>query len=239
MPDIRNYRPSISLTKSKIMAKVLDVPTSGSVGGVTHSHGRAGQYIRARRMPCQPVGTGRRGVIRAAFGAASGAWAALSLSVQAAWTSYADSHPYSDKLGQSIKLTGHQMFVAINTMLQNCGAAVSSTIPVTDSTFAAGFSAFTAVHAGAITLTPSGLGLVTDYLLIGLSAPQSGGRGFCKTFWQWGHVAGNSVAATVLTAAYTAEFGPVSAGQRIFYRLTPVNLYGVRGASNEGFIVVT
>ena len=161
MQDIRNYRPSISLNESESMAKVLDVPTSGSVGGVTHSHGRAGQYIRARRMPCQPVGSGRRGVIRAAFGAASGAWAGLTQTVQAAWTSYADSHPYSDSLGQSIKLTGHQMFVAINTMLLNCGAAVSSTIPVTDATFAAGFSAFTAVHAGAITLTPSGLGLVT------------------------------------------------------------------------------
>lgn len=219
--------------------KILSDPSSGSIGGVTHSHNRAGQYTRARRTPVQPVGTGRRGVIRAAFGSASSAWSALTASVQAAWQSYANGHPYSDSLGQAIKLTGHQMYVAINTMLINCGQAISSSIPVTDTVFSAQFTAFTAVHAGALTLTPAGLGQATDFLLIGLSAPQSGGRSFCKTFWQYGHVAGNVVAATVLTTAYVAQFGAVSAGQRIFYRLTPVNQYGVRGNPNEGFIVVT
>ena len=219
--------------------KILTSPSSGSIAGSTYSHNRAGQYVRNRRSPTQPVGTGRRGVIRAAFGAASTAWASLSQSVQAAWTSYAAGHPYSDSLGQSIKLTGHQMYVAINTMLINCGVAQSASIPVSDSVFSAQFTAFTAVHAGAITLTPSGLGAVGDHLLVALSAPQSGGRSFCKTFWQQTALAGNSVAATVLTTAYVAQFGAVQAGQRIFYRLTPVNQYGVRGNSNEGFIVVT
>jgi hypothetical protein len=218
--------------------KILTSPSSGSIAGTTYSHNRAGQYVRNRRSPTQPVGTGRRGVIRAAFGAASTAWASLSQAVQAAWTSYAAGHPYSDSLGQSIKLTGHQMYVAINTMLINCGVPQSATIPVSDAVFSAQFTAFTAVHAGAITITPSGLGAAGDHLLIALSAPQSGGRGFCKTFWQQTVVAGNVVAATVLTTAYVAQFGAVQAGQRIFYRLTPVNQYGVRGNSNEGFIVV-
>jgi hypothetical protein len=219
--------------------KILTSPSSGSIAGTTYSHGRAGQYTRNRRSPCQPVGTGRRGVVRAAFGAASAAWAALTGAVQAAWQSYADSHPYVDSLGQSIKLTGHQMYVAINSQLINCGQAQSSAIPVTDTVFSAQFTAFTAVHAGAMTLTPAGLGLVTDHLLIAVSAPQSGGRSFCKTFWQYGTALGNSVTPIVMTTGYAAEFGSPSLGQRIFYRLTPVNQYGVRGASNEGYIVVT
>jgi len=221
------------------MAKILSQPTSGSLAGTTYSHNRAGQYMRNRRMPCQPVGTGRRGVVRAAFGAASGAWAALTGAVQAAWTAYAAGHPYVDSLGQSIKLTGHQMYVAINAMLINCGSAQSAAIPVTDTVYSAQFTAFTAVHAGVISLTPSGLGLVTDFLLLAFSAPQSGGRSFCKTFWQYGHVLGNSVTPVVLTTAYKAQFGDVTAGQRIFYRLTPVNQYGVRGTSNEGYITVS
>jgi hypothetical protein len=131
------------------------------------------------------------------------------------------------------------MYVAINAMLINCGVAQSAVIPVTDTVFAAQFTAFTAVHAGAISLTPSGLGGATDYLLIALSAPQSGGRGYCKTFWQSQHVAGNAVTPVVLTTIYKAQFGDVAAGQRIFYRLTPVNQYGVRGTANEGFIIVS
>jgi hypothetical protein len=219
--------------------KILTSPSSGSIAGVTYSHGRAGQYTRNRRAPCQPVGTGRRGVVRAAFGSASSAWAALTGIVQAAWSTYADGHPYVDALGQSIKLTGHQMYVAINAQLINCGAVQSAVIPASDTVFSAQFTAFTAVHAGAISLTPAGLGLITDYLLLAFSRPQSGGRTFCKTFWQYGHVVGNSVTPVVLTTAYKAQFGDVIVGQRIFYRLTPVNAYGVRGSSNEGYIVVT
>ena len=170
--------------------KILTSPSSGSIAGTTYSHNRAGQYTRNRRMPCQPVGTGRRGVVKAAFGAASSAWGALTASVQAAWTAYAAGHPYVDSLGQSIKLTGHQMYVAINAMLINCGLPQSAVIPVSDSVFSAQFTAFTAIHAGAISITPAGLGAVGDFLLLAFSAPQSGGRGFCKTFWQYGHVAG-------------------------------------------------
>lgn len=190
-------------------------------------------------MPCQPVGTGRRGVIKAAFGAASSAWAALAAAVQNQWTAYAAGHPYVDSLGQSIKLTGHQMYVAVNTQLINCGQSQSSAIPVSDSVFAAVLTSFTAAHAGAITLTPGGGGGATDFLLVAVSPPQSGGRTFCKTFWQYGKVAGNSVVAIVMTTAYDAQFGAPAAGQRIFYRLTPVNQYGVAGTPNEGFIVVS
>ena len=221
------------------MAKIIQPPTSGSIGGVTHSHNRAGQYIRARRTPVNSPGNGRKGVIRAAFGAASSAWSALSATVQAAWTSYAAQHPYTDALGQSVTLTGHQFYVAINTMLINCGQPQSATIPASSSVFAAGFTAFTAVHAGAITLTPTGAGVATDFLLVSMSAPQSGGVSSCKTFCQLTHIAGNVVVATVLTAAYTAQFGAVTLGQRLFYKLTPVNQYGISGATNTGFITVT
>ena len=219
--------------------KFLGPPSSGSIAGTTSSHNSAGQYTRNRRSPVQPVGNGRRGVIRAAFSAASSGWSALTAAEQAAWGGYAASYPYTDSLGQQIKLTGHQMFVAIGTQLINCGQALPVNPPPTNAVFAAGFSAFTAVHAGAITLTPTGTGAATDFLLIAMSAQQSSGRSFCKTFVQLDKLAGNVVAATVLTALYTAQFGAITAGQRLFYRLTPVNQYGVAGTPNIGFITVS
>jgi hypothetical protein len=227
------------LVNKKIHMKILTSPSSGSIAGTTFSHNRAGQYTRNRRMPCQPVGSGRRGTVRTNFAAASAAWAGIGATLQLSWNNYAAGKPYTDALGQSIKLTGHQMFVAINSQLLNCGSAVSTAVPLSDTVFAAGFSAFTGVAGASLSITPSGLGVATDHLLIALSAPQSAGRGFCKTFNQWGKVAGNVVAVTSLFTAYVAQFGSWTAGQRIFYKLTPVNQYGVAGTPATGFILST
>jgi 3-hydroxymyristoyl/3-hydroxydecanoyl-(acyl carrier protein) dehydratase len=69
-------------------------------------------------------------------------------------------------------------------------------------------------------------------LLIAFSAPVSPGVSFMKTFWQMSHVAGNSVTPIVATTAYTAQFGSIIAGTKIFLKVTPVNQYGVTGTPN-------
>jgi hypothetical protein len=215
--------------------KYLGAPQSGSQANTTASHNRAGQYYRNRRSPVQPVGTGRRAFIKASFGAASSAWASLSAINQAGWTSFAASHPITDALGQSIVLTGQQMFVSCATQLLNCGGAVPSVPPVTGTVYSVGAPVFTVVSAGAITLTPTGVGAAADFLLYAFSAPVSGGVLFQKTFWQAGHVAGNSVAAIVATAPYHTQFGAPAVGQRVFCKVTPVNQYGVTGTPNIFF----
>ncbi len=219
--------------------KVLTIPQSGSIAGTTASHNRAGQYLRSRRTPVNPVGTGRRGAIRTAFGAAARGYAGLTGPQQAAWTSYAASYPITDSLGQSITLTGQQMYVSINTQLLNCGQAQSSVPPVSNVVASAGVPTLTAVHAGAITLTPTGLGAAGDFQLYAFSAPQSSGTSSMRTFWQAGHVSGSSTTAIVATTAYTAQFGAVVAGQRIFFKVTPVNQYGVTGVPYIAYATVS
>lgn len=186
-----------------------------------------------------PVGTGRRAAIRTAFAAAARGYAGLTASQQAAWTAYAASFPITDALGQSITLTGQQMYVSINTQLLQLGAAATIAVPASNVVASAGVPTLTAVHAGAITLTPAGLGAMADYQVYSFSAPQSSGVSSMKTFWQAGHVAGNSVVAIVATAAYTTQFGPVVVGQRIFFKVTPVNQYGVTGTPYISFATVT
>ena len=219
--------------------KFLGPPSSGSIAGTTSSHNRAGQYTRNRRTPVNPVGTGRRATIRAYFGAASVAWSALTGAQQAAWTGYANGHPIVDALGQSITLTGHQMFVSINSNLQNCGAAISSVPPVSSTVAPPAFSVFTITHLGVITLTLTPSGTATDFILIAFSAPQSSGVSFNKTFWQLTHVPGNSVGGATYGTGYVAQFGLPAIGQRVFYKLTPVNQYGVQGTPVIGYITVT
>jgi hypothetical protein len=216
--------------------KCLIPPSSGSIAGVTYSHNRAGQYTRNRRAPVQPVGTGRRGIVRNNMSAASSGWAAVDPTTQLAWDAYAAGHPITDVLGQAIKLTGHQMYVAVNATRLNAGLDMSDDVPESDSVFAAGFSAFTATAPETLSLTPSGDGDTADKLLVAVSAPQSSGRRFCKTFWQIATAAGDAVTPILLGDFYVAQFGIFAAGQRIFYKLTPVNQYGVKGVPNMGFI---
>jgi hypothetical protein len=219
--------------------KILDVPQSGSLGGQTSSHNRAGQYRRARRAPVQPNGTGRRGFIRAAFGASSSAWNGLTDALRAAWSAFADGYPVTDKLGQSIKLTGHQMFVSVATALQNVGAAMPTNPPVSNATVAPVVAVATMTHLGVGTLTLAAGGQALDYVTIAFSAPQAPGRSFVANYWQQTHIAANVVTATLFGPAFIAEFGAVTVGQKIFYKLTPVNQYGVTGTPTKGVIVVS
>ena len=209
--------------------KYLGAPQSGSQAGTTASHNRAGQYLRSRRTPVNPVGTGRRATIRAAFGGASTAWSALTAANMAAWMAFANGHPITDALGQSITLTGHQMFVSIATQLLNVGAALPTVPPVSSTVAAPVMTVFSVTHLGVITVTLTPSGNASDYILIAFSAPVSPGVSFMKTFWQQLHVAGNSTGAATYGAAYVAQFGTIPAGSKVFVKLTPVNQYGVTG----------
>jgi hypothetical protein len=208
--------------------KYLGAPQSGSQANTTASHNRAGQYYRNRRTPVNHP-TARKTAIRTAFGAASKAWSGLTGAQQAAWTAYALLYPYIDALGSSIKLTGQQMYVAINTALQNVGAAQSATPPLSNVCASAGVPTFTSVSAGAMTLTPTGLGAAADYQIISFSRPMSGGTSFNATWWQQAVVAGNSVVAYVATTLYHVQFGIPPVGSRVFFKVTPMNQYGVLG----------
>lgn len=220
--------------------KFLDVPQSGSIAGSTHSHNRAGQYKRNRRSPVQPVGTGRRAFIRSAFGAASSAWSDLTGSEQAAWDTYADGHPIVDSLGQSIKLTGHQMFVAINTQLHNVGQAVSTVPPLSAVTVAPVVTVFTAVAStGVVTITMTASGTADDFILVAFARPQGPGRRQVTAYWQADALAGNSTGNATEGAKVVAQFGALVAGQRLFLKLTPVNQYGVTGTPFKSFCTVS
>ena len=218
--------------------KILDVPQSGSLGAQTSSHNRAGQYRRARRSPVQPVGTGRRATVRANMGAASSGYAQLTFSEQQAWAAYADAHPITDALGQSIRLTGHQMFVAVNASLLNAGSTVTTVPPIDSTTVAPIVTVATLTSAGVLTLTLTPSGTADDFILVAFSAPKSGGVSSWKSTWQQLVLPGNSAGAATYGAAYVAQFGLPAAGSRVFYKLTPVNQYGVKGTPVSGVMQV-
>lgn len=212
--------------------KYLDVPSSGSIADRTHSHNRAGQYTRNRRAPVQPIGTGRRAFIRSSFGAASTGWASLTNVQQEAWISFAADHPITDALGQTVILTGHQMFVAVGVNLLNIDQGLPTDPPADLDT--PNVSAATAVFSIATGLSIDDYdGPADSQVCIGLSKPMGAGRRFNKTFWQppggLGHADADSAPVVVATATYTGEFGTLTAGQVVFVKLTPISADGWAG----------
>jgi len=206
--------------------KILDIPRSGSYAGITSSHNRAGQYVRNRRAPVQPIGTGRRAVVRANFGASAAGYAGLSTAQQDAWTAFANTHPITDSLGQTITLTGQQMYVRVSSTCLNVLGTPGSTPPA--SLDLPDLSAVTVAYT-------TGTGLIVDgytgsagmQIALAVSQPVSAGRRFWKTFWQPllgdGVLDATTAPHTLTEAIYQAQFGTPVGGQRIFVRLTPVS----------------
>lgn len=97
----------------KFLTGLLGV-MSGSMGGVTASHNRFGQYLRTRVTPVNP-NTDRQQGVRSVFQALSNDWTnSLNAAERAAWNLYASIVVVKDAMGQDIYLTGYNHFLRSN-----------------------------------------------------------------------------------------------------------------------------
>lgn len=176
---------------------------SGSFGGLTASRNRGGQYLRRRAMPTNPNTTAQQNV-RNSFGQAMTRWSSiLTESQRAGWRTYAENVAWTDSLGQSIKLTGAQMYARTNTLIIQATDYSSSPIAVvddapTDFTLGPTLVGLTAVgeyDAANPLYTPpspsfnlqlswSGSLLDTYYLFVFLGVPHSASRTYYKGPYQ-------------------------------------------------------
>lgn len=99
---------------------------SGSMGGVTASHNRGGQYFRRRAVPSNPLST-FSATVRSSLGDLSNGWRALLPEQQAAWSEAAESTTVVNALGTTIHLTGQQLYIRANQRLNlyNPGGAIA------------------------------------------------------------------------------------------------------------------
>lgn len=220
------------LVVNDLIMKILDIPRSGSIAGTVSSHNRAGQYVRNRRAPVQPIGTGRRATVRGFFASAAAGFALLTTAEQDAWTSFAAMHPITDSLGQSVTLTGQQMYVRVTASALNAGVTPSMTPPadVSPANIAPASATFSILTGLTVTFNP---GPATQFVTMGLSQPVSAGRRFWKTFWQPpggdGFTTSDSGTLPLTTALYAAQFGAPVVGNRVFTRLTSIGAEGFNG----------
>lgn len=209
--------------------KILDVPQSGSVAGVTSSRNRFGQYRRTRATPVNPNTPAQSG-IRAILSGCSSNWASLTPTEKTSWNVWAALHPRTDSLGQVYTMTGAQAFNAVNCLLVMIGAA-AVTMPPADPvidppalvSITPTLASPTAWDNISIDFTPSPVPAGHNLLLY-LSPPKSGGSSFCGDLRYLTKALAAATTTVDVAAEYTGKFGVAAEGQNIFARARLIRL---------------
>lgn len=89
---------------------------SGKMGAVVASHNAGGQYFRRRSIPTNP-NTARQQTTRSVMGGLAQYWSSdLTESERNAWREYAANTPYTDRVGETITMSGLNAFVRSNSL---------------------------------------------------------------------------------------------------------------------------
>lgn len=99
----------------------------GSIGGSVFSRNSSGAYARNRTKPVNP-NTDKQSSIRALFSTIAQYWRTLSEGEKITWNSLAPTFPRVNRLGQTVPLTGFQLFQKCNTNNIVCGHAIVNVI---------------------------------------------------------------------------------------------------------------
>jgi len=174
------------------------VQASGSIAGNTFARNRFGNYMRARTKPVNPQ-SARQVAARNRISFLSEEWSdTLTAAQRLAWGAYAAAVAWTNKLGESINLTGFNMFCRSNAAMLSAGGAVVAagpttlSLPNTDPMFSVALSA-----ANGITVTfDDSLDWCDEddgFMTIDLGTPQLASRNFFGGPWRFAQaIAGDS-----------------------------------------------
>lgn len=204
------------------MAKVILGPTVSDVrnkiGNTVFTKVRFGNMIRVKVSPTQPR-TARQVAQRSALTTYARGWDALTATEIAAWNAFAVANPVKDVFGQSIKLTGMQMYVRLNVAISNVGGTAITTPPadlsVTNLTSVTASATGGGTPAFSITAASPALG-TNEVANIYATANLKAGRSNIQTFLR--NILFNQSLASLpldLLAAYSAKFGDPVTGSII------------------------
>lgn len=194
---------------------------SGKQGGIVWSHNAGGPYVRNRAIPTNP-NTDRQVAVRNAVRALAIAWdTILTQNQRDGWDTYGKNVAWTNRLGQTINLTGLNHFVRSNTpRLVSAFARIDDAPVIFDIAAAEGALAATASEAtqeltidGDAAAPWAGDPGSAQHYYMGL--PQNGSRKFFGGPWRFLGVLciGPPPFPFVVAAAW-----PIAEGQRLWLR---------------------
>lgn len=215
---------------------------SGSVGGLTYSHNKGGQYIRTRVIPVNPA-TPFQEVIRNGTSFLTNAWVnVLDAEQRAAWETYADNVTVTDRLGAQIKLPALAHYVRSNVPRLQQGLPRVDTAPVifnlggfSSPTFT--FDQATSILSVAFNITDGWVNEDDAAMLVFTSREQNPTIVFFKGPYRLaGAIAGDLALPPVSPATLTTPF-PAAVGNLIFVRVRVTRVDGRLSEEFRGFAV--
>ena len=204
----------------------LVVDGRNKIGGQVASKNRAGAYLRNKVTPVNPQSVAQSNV-RNRFGGISQAWRGLTEAQRTAWNAAVQDFGRTDIFGDIRNPSGAQLHQRLNQELSLAGASLivlpplvgeTETISALSATAAAGTPALSVVFG------PSPVPANTAYIVE--ATPQvSPGKSFVKNLYRRiGQIAPAATTPFDALSAYTARFGALVAGQKLFIRVKTVNL---------------
>lgn len=205
---------------------------SGAIGGDVHARNRFGNYIRPRTKPVNPRSE-RQEAVRADLSFLAEYWhQELSAAQRAAWEVYAAAVAMTNRLGETIYLTGFNHFMRSNCARRNFdnflvedGPVVLS-LPETDPTLTCTDEG---VVAQTFTFTCDNTGWAANgdqklRILLYQGLPQLVSRTFFAGPWRFMDVI-DSVEGAAGTGTFSAVF-PFGVGQKVWFQARLFTLSG-------------
>jgi hypothetical protein len=114
----------MAIFKSTILSAIR-----GSINGTVFSQNKSGPYTRNRSLVVNPNSPSQQ-FARGNLAAAAQAWKALTEPQRETWRSYAAATPVTNRLGNTIYLSGSNMFVKTNAFRGILSLTMTPTAPV-------------------------------------------------------------------------------------------------------------
>ncbi len=193
------------------------------IAATVFTKNKAGASIRNRTTPINRRSTGQTEQ-RQQLSSLSSSWRGLTQAQRDGWNSAAASFPQQDNLGQTIFLTGAQLYVRCNANLVLIGEAQIVNAPSPASFAVLGFTSLTmdaSSGSASLAFTPT---VPTGFtLVVRATAPISPGKSFVPSsaFRFIQEVAAAATSPQDIAAAYIAIFGAITskAGQKVFVEM--------------------
>jgi hypothetical protein len=210
------------------------------IAGVVATKGHAGNFMRKKVSPIQPRTSSQRNV-RAVFSSISKAWQTITATAIAAFNALAKATPKKDRFGNTVTLTGAQLYMSLNRNLQQIAAAAYplTAAPGALTATSPGTLTATAVHStGVITITPAAYPATGEAAVVFAGPPISPGKTFVgknfKFVAYFGTISVPPAVPYVITTPYAALFGAFTAGKKISVLVKHVNFTtGAAGIPNS------
>lgn len=211
---------------AKIKYSALVSEMSGKLNGSVMAKNRSGNYVRTKITPVNPQ-TPAQVAARNRLSFFSSAWKGLTQGQRDAWNGSVDDWTKTNIFGDSIKPSGQNLYVAVNSNIQNGGGSPLVLPPQKVGVDAlSAFSVANDISDLEIELTFAPTPVPANHaLVVEATAGMSAGISYMKNkFRQIAVLPATTATGVNVWTQYVAKFGTPTAGQKFGVRCKLINI---------------